>query len=88
MVYFIQSTTGPIKIGSTNQIHKRLNSIQTSCPDKLNIICTMPGSKKLEKSLHKEFAVYRLRDEWFDCNKFILMFIENYHRNPQTNPLP
>lgn len=70
-VYLIQQgLNGPIKIGYTNNIEKRLISLRTGCSCPLNVIAKLYfKSKRLayeyEQELHKQFAPYRLSGEWF-----------------------
>jgi hypothetical protein len=69
VVYFIQAVNGgPIKIGTAIDPKKRLASLQLSCPFRLKILATRPGGERLERSLHRRFAAYRLHGEWFEPN--------------------
>lgn len=70
-VYFIQqSDHGPVKIGHTNNVQKRLDYLQTGNPELLYTRITMgPMSKKLahrtEKTIHRRFADNSIRGEWY-----------------------
>lgn len=76
-VYFIQSEDNKaIKIGYTaGRPEERLRSLQTGQPHKLNLLCTMPGDRQYEKSLHRRFHKYRLGGEWFKPHPDVLALI-------------
>jgi len=76
-VYFIRSgKTHAIKIGFTaGQVEKRLYSLQTAHPFKLELLATLPGTLEHEKSLHERFASFRLEGEWFQPHPDLLAFI-------------
>lgn len=78
-VYFIKSTIShEIKIGFTSsKVSKRLSTIQTSHPYKLELLAEVPGDRKFEKSLHKKFERYRLNGEWFRPHPDIISYISN-----------
>ncbi len=67
MIYFIRNRTNrAIKIGFTRKdARERLGQLQTACPNRLELIGTMPGDMTVEKGLHKRFAEHRLTGEWF-----------------------
>lgn len=70
-VYFIQAgDSGPIKIGFTNNVERRLSGLQTGCANPLNIIAKLPfkskaAASRYERELHDQFSPYRLTGEWF-----------------------
>ena len=65
----INPTESNYKIGITRNIKERLETLQTSSPDKLELLFKHRTTEadKLEKSLHKFFKYYRIREngEWF-----------------------
>lgn len=73
-VYLVQQGyTGPIKIGLSDNVCKRIEELQTGNPVELLLIAAIgPMSRKkaeqLEKSLHKKFRHKRIRGEWFKQN--------------------
>jgi hypothetical protein len=76
-VYFIQSDAGPIKIGHSDVgARSRLSQLQTSSPIGLKLLKVLPGTIKLERELHRKFAQYRLRGEWFQPSPELLEFIK------------
>ena len=76
-VYFIRSEkTHEIKIGFTTiNVEKRLKSLQTAHPYKLELLATTPGTTEYEKSLHDRFSSHRLKGEWFKSHPDVLAFI-------------
>lgn len=68
-IYFIQSGPGgPIKIGWTKNVRRRLRALQTSSAARLEILAVCDGDKRLEAELHRRLAAYRQEGEWFiDC---------------------
>lgn len=66
LVYFIQSgTNGPIKVGTTTDIDKRLFALQAGNPERLVLMATTPGGHALERELHALLARGALGREWF-----------------------
>ena len=79
-VYFIQGEkTKLIKIGKTqNLIDNRFKQIQANSPDVLSFLGGCLESVYTESYLHKVFDEYRVHGEWFQPDKKILEFINNY----------
>ena len=76
MIYFIQPDCGgPIKIGHSVNVAKRLNQLQGAHYEKLDVLLCMPGRKDLESKLHERFNALRLRGEWFSPGDDLLAFI-------------
>lgn len=76
-IYFIQAgDSGPIKIGKTRYIKKRLRSLQTINSEDLQVRGWMPEGDWTEKQLHQKFAVYKQKGEWFLPSEDILTFIQ------------
>jgi hypothetical protein len=77
LIYFIrQDQTGAIKIGSTNNLEKRVQALQTGSPYLLKPIGYITGTAKLEQKLHKQFQEFQLQGEWFQPHPRLLDFIE------------
>ena len=79
-VYFIQiDEDGPIKIGRTSDVEKRMTSLQTAHHRRLRVVhLETPGkgqSLKLEKQFHADFSDHRIRGEWFRPGLAILEYI-------------
>ena len=70
-VYFIQSIIGgPIKIGMSTDVAKRVETIQTMNPTEillLSVIHTVDSKEaySVELELHNKFKRHRLHGEWF-----------------------
>lgn len=79
-VYFIQDIThqGPIKIGVSRNVEKRLKSLQNASPLKLKCLGIIAGGRDLERTLHIRFAPSRLHGEWFSPEKKLLQYIRKY----------
>jgi hypothetical protein len=66
IVYFIQAgARGPIKIGLTSDVRRRLFSLQTASPQPLRLLGGIPGGQGLERALHRELAAHHIKGEWF-----------------------
>ena len=76
-IYFIQSEKGgAIKIGLSKNPEERLNELQTSTPYKLKLLAKIKGDISKERELHRRFARYRIRGEWFEASNELLSYIE------------
>jgi len=63
--YFIGGDKGPIKIGTSSKVERRLRGLQAASPVLLKILAVAPGGKAREYTYHLEFAHWRLHYEWF-----------------------
>ncbi|MGC1392933.1 MAG: GIY-YIG nuclease family protein [Coleofasciculaceae cyanobacterium] len=83
-VYFIfNEDSNAIKIGRSQNLQRRLMSLQTSSPAKLKLIKSVQveGDKeaqKLEQSLHNKFREIRLAGEWFKAETHLLEYISQF----------
>ncbi len=75
VVYFVQSDTGPIKIGVTSALKLRLAELQTGCPYALTLLLAIPGDQKVERRLHGFFSESRTKGEWFRPDELLMKFI-------------
>lgn len=76
MIYFIQGVAGgPIKIGYTNNVTRRLAQLRSGNPTPLRVIATTEGTLAIEAQLHRKFARYQVRREWFEDVEELRMFI-------------
>lgn len=79
MVYFIKAEGTPfIKIGYSENVHHRLTKMQADCPLQLTVIKVIEGDQESEKLLHKIFAAYHHKGEWFDITEKMIDEIEDY----------
>jgi Meiotically Up-regulated Gene 113 (MUG113) protein len=56
---------GPVKIGLSNELERRLGDLQTGNPDELVLRHVVPGDRAVEAQLHARFKPARIRREWF-----------------------
>lgn len=67
VVYVIgAANSSRVKIGTTQELGRRLADIQRMSPDSLEVLWQTPGGYRLESALHKHFADRRVHGEWFD----------------------
>lgn len=64
-VYFIQSESGPIKIGRTRNVKQRLHALQISTHSKLQLLAAVRAPHWAELHLQQHFAPERIRGEWY-----------------------
>ncbi|MEM9220491.1 MAG: GIY-YIG nuclease family protein [Cyanobacteria bacterium P01_F01_bin.150] len=82
-VYFIlNSDSSAIKIGMAKNLERRLKSLQTSSPAKLELIRSVQVSsqgeaRELEKLLHQKFEHIRITGEWFRAESELIHYIES-----------
>jgi hypothetical protein len=65
--YFLQAQHGgPVKIGFTQDLTSRMQTLGTGSPSPLRILAVAAaGTPELEADLHATFATARLHGEWF-----------------------
>lgn len=65
-VYFLSCEDHPlVKIGSTTGLADRIADLQQGCPYELRLLVAIEGDITLEKKLHLQFGMHRVRGEWF-----------------------
>lgn len=64
-VYFIQAGSGPVKIGWSANVPRRLVKMQADNHELLTILALVAGDQSVEASFHERFAQHHLRGEWF-----------------------
>jgi hypothetical protein len=74
-VYFVACREF-IKIGWSENWRSRLHNMQTSNPDQIKVLLVLAQPKSLEAELHKQFAAYAHRGEWFKDGPEIRAFIK------------
>jgi hypothetical protein len=80
-VYFILNQgSNAIKIGRARNVDRRMKSLQTSSPAKLELIKSISVQGKyeaqdLELSLHKQFDDLRITGEWFRAEPGLIDYI-------------
>lgn len=79
LVYFVlDPAQNAVKIGYAKKgaLVQRLKDIQTGNVAVLKLLATIPGSRKKEASLHRQFHTLRQRGEWFRYEEPLVSFIE------------
>lgn len=93
-VYFVQCGSDkkpPIKVGVASNIEKRLKSLQTGNPYKLELLCFIECSNSkeaynLESFIHYELKNRRIRGEWFaTCLRRVNKIVGKWHTNKEIN---
>lgn len=75
-IYFIGDPRRKVvKIGLSNDVTRRITSIQTGYPYPLSILCVIPGDGKLEQELQRIFSPLRTNGEWFRYDGRIRAYI-------------
>jgi hypothetical protein len=74
-IYFIKADDR-VKIGFSHDPLKRMKELQTGQHRSLRLMGVIEGSLGDEKALHKRFAQYRTRGEWFRLSEEVIGFIE------------
>jgi hypothetical protein len=78
VVYFLQmeGNNGPIKIGYTTNIKRRIDQIQPHCPQPLKLLLCIRGTYLDEQRIHAKFEDYALQYEWFSPDINLINYIE------------
>lgn len=70
-----------VKIGWTSGLARyRLDSLQTGCPENLDLLVSRPGSRADERALHRKFAAHHIRGEWFRIEGPVGEWIDGINR--------
>lgn len=86
-VYFITDGTYT-KIGTTTDLKQRLTTLQTSNPNVLKVVLTLPGGVELESRLHEVFGHKRRQREWFELSSQDLEWVRQQALVPEPVSLP
>jgi len=79
MIYLIQNNLeDTFKIGYTNNVKTRLNSLQTGNSTELILLKVIEGTMEEEKKLHDKFKDFKILGEWFSFSEDILNYF-NVH---------
>lgn len=77
VIYFIQcGDNGPIKIGLSENVKKRLGALQAANPYQLHLLGVMDGDAAEERMLHVRFGLFRVRGEWYRSHQRLRRFID------------
>lgn len=75
VVYFIESTNGLLKVGTTLDLPKRLVGLRAMSPLPLRLVWWVSGGKSLELAFHAALAPIRSHGEWFLENPHLLEMV-------------
>jgi hypothetical protein len=64
--YFVGGEDGPVKIGCTGDVKKRLWGLQNASPVPLRLLAVTHGGQSRETAYHFTFGAHRLHGEWFE----------------------
>lgn len=82
VIYFLQSENGGhVKIGHAEDLAKRVCNLQTSRPDTLIVLASVPGTVGDERALHAAFADHRDKGEWFQPVPALMDLIQAVSRD-------
>lgn len=87
-VYFVQSRGpgGPVKIGWSQDVERRIAELQTANAHKLVLLGRVKGTMEREAALHAQFAHLRMEAEWFRDAPEIHAFIAENGIAPICTP--
>lgn len=75
-VYFVvRGFDGPIKIGWSQDVERRVSELQTANAEPLRLIGKIPGRMIDESRMHGQFAHLRMEAEWFQNSPEIHEFL-------------
>ena len=85
-IYFIQQgEDGPIKVGFSTNIKRRMETLQTANPYPLFLLGSIPGTEGEEKALHAMIDSFRMHGEWFAPSSVVLELVSDQLRRFDMN---
>ena len=75
--------TGLVKIGISNDVDARRDTLEHACGVPLDLLAVFPGDERYEQPLHLAFAHVRQRGEWFLPMPEIIDLVEG-RETPQS----
>jgi hypothetical protein len=76
-VYYIEAEgLNLVKIGYSTDPLGRIGALQEQSPVAMRLLGTCIGDRKLEHQLHRRFADYRQRGEWFRMEPEVMAFMQ------------
>lgn len=85
-VYFIRASTGAIKIGFAVDPVVRMHSLQTSNPERLELLGSFAGTIAQERALHDRLKASRLHGEWFSPSEEVLSVVDTKLHRRRKSP--
>ncbi len=78
-LYFI-AAAGLIKIGITDGLAKRVDTLRTQSPVPIELMLTVRGTRRHEAGLHLLFSAERSHGEWFRATDRLVSFVDELKR--------
>lgn len=86
VVYYIGARdVGRVKIGRTQNLRARLNTLSAQSIDRLTVLATEPGGSREERARHELFKHLRRHGEWFEWTQDIEDWLVAVARIRQEN---
>lgn len=76
LVYFAQAKNGPIKIGYSADVPRRLAQIARGMCQAVDLLATLPGDRRTEFYFHRVVREYRIMGEWFRPEPLVSQLVE------------
>ena len=76
VVYFVRAG-GAVKIGRTGNLAARLRALATGSAVPLELLAALPGGRREEARLHREWRHLHVRGEWFRADEALLRSIRS-----------
>lgn len=77
VVYFAEcSATGRVKIGTTEDLTRRIATLNANNCAPVRLVAAMTGGSDVEKHVHELFSDKRAHGEWFESSPELWAFIE------------
>lgn len=76
MTIYVLRTEGLIKIGYTDNLHRRVQDIISQTPTPVVFMGYMPGDRAVEAHFHQRFKAAHFSGEWFVAKPDILSIFE------------
>lgn len=81
LLYFVQASSGPIKVGISDNPEKRLSAFQTAHYEGVWLVGYTRGDERMERFWHSRFGHLQMRREWFfpgkDLTDAAMSFLES-----------
>lgn len=74
-IYIVRAANGPVKVGVTCNVERRLRHIRNASPVDIALVCTFPGDRIIERRIHAFLLASHLRCEWFEPTREVEAFI-------------
>src|SRR5690606_37164476 len=65
MTIYVLRSDDLVKIGFTDDLHRRVQAIIAAVPVPVEFVGYMPGTREVEAHLHRQFAAHRFSGEWY-----------------------